>query len=479
MKVNYNERTIMSQFFSLEEILQITRGKLIGKASSSAILPEKISIDSRTLRKGDLFLALKGPRFDGHNFLKDCWKKGGSGAIVLEDITSPSPNFFLIQVRDTLQALEELARFHQRRLSPLLVGVTGSSGKTTVKEMIWQILSQKYLTLKSPGNFNNQIGAALSLLKLSPHHRFAVLEMGMNHAGEIAHLAGLIEPTIGVIVNIQRAHFGFLGGLEEIKEAKAELIDYLNTRKESWLVLNADDPWTPELERRARSRLMSFGIVREAGVRASKIRWDESRLDFQLSYGQRKQVIHLPLPGKYNLANVLAASAVALILGLSLEDIAQALSEFQPLPHHFQIQMQGGFRIVDDSYNANPDSMREALDLFKTTRGKRKIAILGDMLELGEKSSLFHREVGQHLARLGMDAVFTFGDLARGVAKEARKRGVDDSFSFDDKGELVEELFHYLREGDCLLIKASRGMRMEEVVEKLRIRLCLPTSLHP
>jgi len=469
----------MPQFFSLQEILRITRGKLIGKAASSAILPEKISIDSRTLRKGDLFLALKGPRFDGHNFLKDCWKKGGSGAIVSEDTTSPSRNFFLIQVRDTLQALEELARFHQRRLSPLLVGVTGSNGKTTVKEMIWHILSQKYPTLKSPGNFNNRIGAALSLLKLSPRHRFAVLEMGMNHAGEIAHLASMIEPTIGVIVNIQRAHFGFLGGLEGIKEAKAELIDYLNTRKESWLVLNADDPWTPELERRAHSQLMTFGLAGEAMVRASGIRWNESYLDFQLSHEERKEDIHLSLPGKYNLANLLAASAVALILKVPLEDITQALSEFQPLPHHFQIQMQGGFRVVDDSYNANPDSMREALDLFKKTRGKRKIAILGDMLELGEKSFLFHREVGQHLARLGMDAVFTFGDSAGEVAKEARRKGVDDSFSFDDKDELVDELLPYLREGDSLLIKGSRGMRMEEIVEKLRIRLCLPTSLHP
>jgi UDP-N-acetylmuramoyl-tripeptide--D-alanyl-D-alanine ligase len=479
MKANYNERTIMSQFFSLPEILRITRGKLIGKASSSAIPAEKISIDSRTLRKGDVFLALKGPRFNGHDFLKDCWEKGGSGAIVSERILSPSPNFFLIQVKDTLQALEELARFHQRRLSPLVVGVTGSNGKTTIKEMVWQILSQKYPTLKSPGNFNNRIGAALTLLKLYPHHRFAVLEMGMNHAGEIAHLASMIEPSIGVIANIQRAHFGFLGGLEGIKEAKAELIDYLNTREGSWLVLNADDPWTLELERRARSRLMTFGLTEEAVVRASRIRWNESCLDFQLNYGERKQVIHLPLPGKYNLANVLAASAVALILKVPLEDIAQALSEFQPLPHHFQIQMQGGFRIVDDSYNANPDSMREALDLFKTTRGKRKIAILGDMLELGEKSFLFHREVGQHLARLGMEAVFTFGDSAREVAKEAKKRGVAHSFSFDDKDELVDELLAYLREGDCILIKGSRGMRMEEIVEKLRIRLCSPTSLHP
>lgn len=469
----------MSQFFSIQQILQITRGKLIGRACSSSIPPEKISIDSRTLRKGDLFLALRGPRFDGHDFLRDCWKKGGPGAIVSEKIRSPSLNFFLIQVEDTLQALEDLARFHQRRLPLPLVGVTGSNGKTTVKEMIWRILSQKYPTLKSPGNFNNQIGAALSLLKLSPHHRFGVLEMGMNHAGEIAHLAGMIEPTIGVITNIQRAHFGLLGSLEEVKEAKAELIDYLNTREESWLVLNTDDPWTPELERRTRSRVMTFGFVREAGVRASEIRCDESSTSFQLSYGERKQAIHLPLPGKYNVPNALAASAVALVLRLSLEDIAQGLSDFQLLPHHFQIQIQGGFRIIDDSYNANPDSMREALDLFKATRGKRKIAILGDMLELGEESPLFHREVGQHLARLGMDAVFTFGDLAREAAEEARRRGVDDSFPFDDQNRLVEQLLLHLREGDSLLIKGSRGMRMEEVVEKLRTRLCSPTSLHP
>lgn len=469
----------MPQSFSVQEILQITEGRLIGKGPSWAILPEKISIDSRTLRKDDLFLALKGERFDGHDFLKDCQKKGGVGAIVSEDILPPSPDFFLIRVKDTLQALGELARFHQRRLAPVLVGVTGSNGKTTVKEMIWQVLSRKYPTLKSSGNFNNQVGAASSLLSLSSHHKFAVLEMGMNHRGEIARLAGMIEPTIGVITNIQRAHFGFLGGMEEIKEAKAELIDYLSSREESWVVLNADDSRTPELERRALCRVMTFGLIREARVGASQIRCRESSLDFQLNYEEGKQAIHLPLPGKYNVANAACASAVALILGFCLEDIAQGLANFKLLPHHFQIQMQGGFRIMDDSYNANPDSMREALDLFKTTRGKRKIAIVGDMLELGEKSPFFHREVGQYLAHLGIDAVFTFGDLAREVAQETRRGGVDDSFSFDDKDELVEELLLYLREGDSLLIKGSRGMRMEDIVEKLRMRLCSPTSLRP
>ena len=469
----------MPQSFSVQEILQITGGRLIGKAPSSAILPDKISTDSRTLRKDDFFLALKGPRFDGHDFLEDCQKKGGIGAIVSEDILPPSPDFFLVRVKDTLQALEELARFHQRRLGPLLVAVSGSNGKTTVKEMIWQILSRKYPTLKSSGNLNNQIGAALSLLSLSSHHEFGVLEMGMNHRGEIARLAGMIEPTIGVITNIQRAHFGFLGSMEEIKEAKAELIDYLNARKKSWIVLNADDPRTRELERRALCRVMSFGLVREARVGASEIRWDENSLDFQLDYGEGKQAIHLSLPGKYNVANAACASAVALILGFSLEDIAQGLADFRLPPHHFQVQMQGGFRIIDDSYNANPDSMREALGLFKTTRGKRKIAIVGDMLELGGKSRLFHREVGQYLASLRLDAVFTFGDLAREVAQEARRGGVDDSFSFDDKDELVEELLLYLREGDSLLIKGSRGMRMEDIVKKVRMRLCSPTSLRP
>ncbi len=215
--------------FSIQEIVEVTQGKLIGKKETTFLLPpQKISTDTRKLKKGDLFVALEGKRFDGHRFVEKASEEGACGAIISEPIPFPSSHFFFIQVKDTLFALQEIARHHQKKFSLPLVGITGSNGKTTVKEMAWQILSSEYPTLKSEGNFNNQIGVPLSLLKLRSYHKLGVLEIGMNSKGEIHRLAEIIQPTIGVITNIQHSHIGFLGSLAQIMEAKAELIGSLN-----------------------------------------------------------------------------------------------------------------------------------------------------------------------------------------------------------------------------------------------------------
>ena len=358
----------MSQVaLSIKEILEVTEGKLISKKgfSPSFIPSRKISTDSRKLKKGDFFIALPGRRFNGHRFIEEASKKGACGAIISQTIPLPSPPFFFIEVEDTLFALQEIAGYYRKKLSLSCVGITGSNGKTTVKEMVWQIVSSKYSTLKSEGNFNNQLGVPLTLLRLSPGHQWAILEMGMNSRGEIARLAEIIQPNIGVITNIHHSHIGPLGSLAEIKEAKAELIPCLNKNEANWLVLNKDDYCTPELQRRTKCRVITFAIENQADVEARAIVTGKGRISFTLIYRKKKISVSVAISGLYNIYNALAASAVSLVLGISLPDIAQSLASFKLPPMHSQLYIFDDCQLIDDSYNANPESMKEALRLLQ------------------------------------------------------------------------------------------------------------------
>ena len=466
----------MQDNFSIQEIVKATQGRLIGKIPHiSSISPYQICTDTRNLQKGDLFVALVGKNFDGHQFVEESSEKGACGAIVSEPIYPPRRDFFLLQVKDTLHALQELAKYHQRRLSLPLIAVTGSNGKTTVKEMIWQILSQEYPVLKSEGNFNNQIGVALSLLRLSSTHKLGVLEMGMNSRGEIQRLAEIVEPRIGVITNIHHSHVGFLGDLGEIKEAKAELVPLLNRDPTNWLVLNNDSEWTPELTSRARCKVITFGISQGSDVGADGIQNRQGAMEFTLISKKGEILIHLAVPGEYNVSNALAACAVALILGVPLPTMARTLSNFQPLPMHSQIYLLGKYKVIDDSYNANPESMEQALKLLKEMRGGRKIAILGDMLELGEMAEFFHYKIGSLMGELNLQALFALGEYSRKTVAGAKDFGIEEAFVFRDKKSLIEKLLTFLKEDDCLLVKGSRDMRMEEIINRLRTRLCSST----
>lgn len=463
----------MQDDFSIQEIVKATQGRLIGKTPDiSFISPHQICTDTRNLQKGDLFVALVGKKFDGHQFVEESREKGACGAIVSEPIYRSLRDFFLIRVKESLRALQELARYYQRRLSLPLIAVTGSNGKTTVKEMIWQILSQEYPVLKSEGNFNNQIGVPLSLLKLSSSHRLGIFEMAMNCRGEIQRLAEIVEPHIGVITNIHHSHVGFLGSLEEIKEAKAELIPLLNKDPTNWLVLNNDSEWTPELTSRARCKVITFGIGQGSDVGADNIQNHHGVTEFTLSSRKGKISIHLVVPGEYNVSNALAACAVALILGVPLPTVAWTLSNFQLPPMHSQIYLWGKHKIIDDSYNANPESMEQALKLLKETRGGRKVAILGDMLELGEMAEFFHHKIGSLTGELDIQALFALGKYSYKTVVGAKEAGIEEAFFFRDKKSLIEKLLPFLKGNDCLLVKGSRDMKMEEVVDRLRMRLC-------
>lgn len=459
---------------SIKEILEVTEGKLISKKgfSPSFIPSRKISTDSRKLKKGDFFIALQGRRFNGHRFIEEVNKKGACGAIISQPAPLPSPHFFFIEVEDTLFALQEIALYYRKKFSLSCVGITGSNGKTTVKEMVWQIVSSKHSTLKSEGNFNNQIGVPLTLFKLSPCHKWAILEMGMNSRGEIARLAEIIEPNIGVITNIHHSHIGPLGSLAEIKEAKAELIPWLNKNEANWLVLNKDDYWTPKLQRRARCKVITFAIENQADVEAHSTVSDKGRISFTLIYRKNRIPISIAIPGLYNIYNALAASAVSLVLGISVADIAQSLASFKLPPMHSQLYIFDDCQLIDDSYNANPESMKEALKLLQERGGQRKIAILGDMLELGNEAGLYHYQLGKQAGESGIDVLFVLGEFSREVSRGAREAGIKNAFFFQDREKLKNELFSYLKKGDSLLVKGSRGMKMEEIVKDLKERLC-------
>lgn len=462
---------------SIKEILEVTEGKLISKKwfSPSFIPSRKISTDSRKLKKGDFFIALRGRRFNGHRFIEEASKKGACGAIISQTIPLPSSPFFFIEVEDTLFALQEIAGYYRKKLSLSCVGITGSNGKSTVKEMVWQIASSKYSTLKSEGNFNNQIGVPLTLLRLSPWHQWAILEMGMNSRGEIARLAEIIQPNIGVITNIHHSHIGPLGSLAEIKEAKAELIPWLNKNEANWLVLNKDDYCTPELQRRTKCGVITFAIENEADVEARAIVSGKGRISFTLIYRKKKIPVSVAIPGLYNIYNALAASAVSLILGISLPDIARSLASFKLSPMHSQLYIFDDCQLIDDSYNANPESMKEALRLLQEAGGQRKIAILGDMLELGNKAESYHYELGKQTGESGVDTLFVLGEFSKEVSRGARKAGIKNAFFFRNREGLENKLFPYLKRGDSLLVKGSRDMRMEEIVEDLKERLsCIP-----
>jgi UDP-N-acetylmuramoyl-tripeptide--D-alanyl-D-alanine ligase len=463
----------MEDNFSIREIVKATQGRLIGKIPpTSSISPHQVCTDTRNLQRGDLFVSLVGKKFDGHQFVKKSSQKGACGAVVSKQIHLPRKDFFLVEVKDTLQALQQLARYHQRRLGLPLIAVTGSNGKTTVKEMIWQILSQQYPVLKSKGNFNNQIGVPLSLLKLSPSHRLGIFEMGMNCRGEIQRLAEIVEPSIGVITNIHHSHVGFLGSLEEIKEAKAELIPLLNRDPTNWLVLNSDSEWTPELTSRARCKVISFGIGQGSDVGADSIYSHHGAINFTLTCREGKIPIHLVIPGEYNVSNALAACAVALILGVPLPTMARALSNFQLPPMHSRIYLLDKYKIIDDSYNANPESMEQALKLLAEIRGSRKIVVLGDMLELGEAAEFFHYKIGSLMGELKIQALFALGKYSHKIALGAKEAGIEEAFFFRDKRSLIEKLLTFLKPNDSLLVKGSREMRMEEIIDRLRMKLC-------
>jgi UDP-N-acetylmuramoyl-tripeptide--D-alanyl-D-alanine ligase len=428
---------------------------------------EGAAIDSRAVRGGEAFFAFGGAHTDGHRFVPDALARGAAAAIVQEDLPPP-PAGALIRVDDTFQALHDLARFARTRTPERLVGITGSAGKTTTKELLGAILASRFRTAWTPGNLNNLYGFPLSLLNVPDGTQWMVAEMGMSTPGELRQLSLLGRPDVAVFTVVRPVHLEFFGSIQAIAEAKSELLAGL--APDGFVVANADDPEVTRIARRHGARVVWYGLGSDAEVRARDLAPEPdggvgSR--FVLEAGDRSVEIRLPLHGLYNVENCLAAAAAAWALGLSLEEIAAAVRGAKPASMRGVVhRAPGGFLLIDDSYNSNPDAVDKALASAAALPGGRRIAVLGDMLELGPEGPRFHREAGERAARLGFSPVVAVGELSRELAAGARGAGVEAVW-LSDAAAAAEWAAGEIHGGDVVLVKGSRGVRLDQVVRRL------------
>jgi UDP-N-acetylmuramoyl-tripeptide--D-alanyl-D-alanine ligase len=433
--------------------------------------PSGFSIDSRSLAAGELFFAIVAAR-DGHAFVNDALANGAAGVVVsraagAQDAHGPA----VIEVADTTRALQDLARFVRRQSGARVVAITGSAGKTTTKETIARFLETRYRVAKNRGNLNNHLGLPLSLLELRRGADVAVMELGMNHAGEIRVLVGIAEPDVRVWTNVGEAHIGYFGSLDAIADAKAELLE--GAGPESLFVGNADDPRIVSRAGRFPGRTVWFGLDERAEVRAVEVRdrgLDGSRARLVTPKGEAE--IDVPLIGRGNLANVLAAAAVAIEMGVAIEAIAEQSARLQPAPHRGAVRrLARGITVVDDSYNSSPSALKRALDaVSRDATATRRVAVLGEMLELGEWSTPLHQDCGRAAAAAGLSRLWTIGgEPARALGLAAVAAGMDagNVAHVSTSDEAAPLVARQLVRGDVVLVKGSHGIRTDVVVDRL------------
>jgi len=448
---------------ALDLVLKATNGRLVGKDGPT--LFAGISTDTRTLRPGALFVALEGERFDGHDFVAEALRRGARAALVSRVIEVEGP---LIVVSDTLEALGAIAAARRASVEVQVIAVTGSTGKTTTKGMIAAILSRGGPIASTPGNYNNEIGVPLALLELNSSHQAAVVELAMRGRGQIAYLAEMTQPHIGVLTNIGVSHLEFLGSREAIAEAKAELLAALPG--DGAAVLNADDEFFDFLRRRTRARVISFGSRAKADVQVEAVCFGaDAQLRFQLRGWWGEQEIALQTAGRHQALNAAAAAAAAMAAGAQPDWIVAGLSAFEAADMRGQIiRTPAGYTVINDTYNAAPDSMKVALELLMDLPGERKWAVLGDMRELGPMTVDWHREVGRLAALLGIAGLVTVGELGRHIAAGARPNMAGRKvIEAAGNASAAREVAENIAPGDVVLVKGSRVMRMEEIVSAL------------
>lgn len=451
--------------FTARDILTAVKGKFLS-GSPDEILTG-LSTDTRKIKKGELFLAIKGEKFDGHSFILDAVSKGAGGVLVQDGgITNANfklPDVSFISVNDSVKALGDIGNFHRSRFTVPVIGITGSNGKTTTKEMTSAILGKKLSVLKNFGTENNNIGVPLTLIRLNSGHNAAVLEMGTNHLGEIRRLAEIARPTTAIITNIGPSHLEYLEDMDTVLKAKTEMLEYMN--QDAKLILNADDEYLRKIKTNLKT--VWFGFDKEADFYADKISLEPDGISFRLN---KKWDISLGVLGRHNVYNALSAIACAWDFGVSIEEIRDALKEFKVPNMRMEVKKFGDIKIINDTYNANPQSMKQAIEALRdmTTEG-RKILIAGDMLELGTFSGRFHHLVGKQAAESGIDLIVAVGKLAEYVSKGAQEAGMSErkiklcALTKDARKKVAE----LIKKGDTILVKGSRAMRMEEIVGDL------------
>ena len=448
--------------------------RAIGGKNSSGVGDEffrGVSIDSRTLKKGELFVCIQGDKFDGHNFIKEAQDKQAAAIVLSEEsemgrVRGKTP--VVIRVKNTLKALQELALFYRKKMPVKVIGITGTNGKSTTKEMTAAITEKKFKTIKTKGNLNNHIGLPLNIFDLSKTDEIAVMEMGMSAAGEIKRLAEIAKPEIGVVTNISEGHLVHLKTLKKVQAAKGELFDSLSEKETA--IVNADDPLVLELAKSVRAKVITYGIYKGADIKAENIcPMDREGFKLSVNFSGKNIPICIPFLGECNIYNALAAIATSWSLGIAPDDIKQGLMAAKLLANRFEVSEHRGVTIINDSYNANPRSMKEALKILAKYKCKgRRFFIVGEMLELGDLSKPAHKALGVDVAKYSIDYLVTVGDLSSHVAKSAVASGMNKKNTAIASGHECAVAFikKHSRSGDCLLVKGSRGSKMEEVVRR-------------
>ena len=439
----------------LSEIAKAVSGTLKGEDKEIS----SISTDTRTIEENSMFVCIKGENFNAHLFAEKAYENGAVCVMAEEGVECSCS---VIYVSSTRQAQLDLARFYREKFSIPVVGITGSVGKTTTKEMISCVMEEKYKTLKTEGNFNNDIGVPRMIFRLDESYTGAVLEMGMSNLGEISLLTKAVKPTCGVISNIGVSHIENLGSRENILKAKLEILEGME--KGSTLFINGDNDMLSGVESND-FNIVRYGIENEnLDYKAINIFQDNEKTEFDIVWEQNSQHVILPTIGLHNVYNALAAFSVGLHHGISPENCAEALEGYVPSGMRQKIVRKNGIVFIEDCYNASPDSQKASMNALMLIDGKRHIAVIGDMLELGTYSEKAHRDVGEYAAEKKVDFLFTYGKQSEFSADSAKTAGLENVFSFDEKQKLAQKLLAILREGDVVSFKASRGMKLEDVI---------------
>ena len=458
------------------------------RPQNTTVITEAV-IDSRQTIPGSLFVAIPGEKTDGHDYIGEAFKRGASFALIQRDVDAsfhtldlravPSADFFLtfdfatpfcLRVENTVTALQQIARFWRRKLDLRVIGITGSVGKSTTKEMIAEVLSTRYRTLKSPGNLNNEIGLPLTMLRLSAGHQRAVMEMGFYVPGEIAFLCDIALPQVGVVTNVGTVHAERAGSQEAIARGKGELVQALPPAPEGVAILNFDDPWVQKMEERTKARVFFYGLSPEAHLWADQVvGLGLDGIRFRMHYAGETLHVKIPLIGRHSVHTALRAAAVGLAEGMNWQEILEGLNQGHTQLRLAAVRSENGALLLDDTYNASPESMLAALNLLDEIDG-RKVAVLGDMLELGPYERGGHEMVGLRAAQVA-ETLVTLGGRAHMIAEAARRTGMKKTaiIEFDEIDPLIDWLKTNLTKKDVVLIKGSHGLRMDRITASLEV----------
>lgn len=446
---------------NLQEIVKATKGALLKEADVKEI--KAVSTDTRKIEEGTMFIALKGEIFNGNNYVLDAFDKGAKIAIVDEvkcDLNELKEDVTLIKVENTGRALMDLAKFYREKLGLKVVGITGSAGKTSTKDLVAAVLSDKYKVFKTKGNFNNEIGLPLMILELDSTYDVAILEMGMRGLGQIKELAEIASPDLGIITNIGISHIEILKTRENILKAKMEIATFFD--KNNTLVVCGNDDFLGALPE-AEYKIVKTGVGENFEIGAKNIALEELSSKFTVYDGEKEEEFSLDMPGEHNISNLMLGIAIAKELGVSFEEMKRGLKNIEATSMRLELIKKDGFSILNDCYNSSPVAVKSAIDVMKNIEGKRRIAVLGTMRELGHKSEEAHEEIGKYAKENGIEKVLCFGDFSENI-----KEGYGEGCTvYKNKEELINDLLNIICEGDIILVKASRSLKFEEITKAL------------